>query len=94
MVAAAWVCSGDGWSHVATGCLLAHPPPTYASPPTLWTALVYLLLVALADCVTHGKQQPMEGAPHPLSVQDALERNEIVIGPQGAFRKIVGQHNF
>lgn len=78
MVAAAWVCSRDGWSHVATGCLLAHPPPTYASPPTLWTALVYLLLVALADCVTHGKQQPMEGAPHPLSVQNALERNEIV----------------
>ena len=39
---------------------------------------MYLLLVAFADCVIHGKQQPMEGAPHPLSVQNALERNEIV----------------
>ena len=39
---------------------------------------MYLLLVALADYVTHSKQQPMEGAPHPLSVQNALERNEIV----------------
>ena len=49
----------------------------------MWTALVYLLLVALADYVTHSKQQPMEGAPHPLSVQDALERNEIVRGKGG-----------